>query len=413
MLRYFITCVFIILVTLGRSASLLIPMDAAQQNHLKAYGIAYFTLQQGMSVDWLLNYRGGSFLIAYSPSVMNECSIRGVSQEFLTDEQTQALLEQIASPSINMNVVKMETAPEIAVYSPKNELILDETDAVIAVLDYAEIPYTLIYDEEVLMDELDKFDWLHLHHEDFTGQIHRFRWRESAVLEAKMQENTAMRFGYVSVAAMKFDVTKKIRGFCATGGYLFAMCSGAETFDIALAANGMDISDSYSDDGDVDLNIQEKLDFNKSFAFENFALESGRRFSNINTGRLSYYEPIDDYFTLFEFSAKWDIVPALLTQNHEAVIKEFFGQTTAFEKELVKPEALILGENAEGGRVRYIYGEFGKGHWTYYSGHDPERAPGRGGDRYPNLELHPHSPGYRLILNNVLFPSAKKKKQKT
>jgi hypothetical protein len=413
MMKFFLTCVFIFSVGLSHAASLLIPMDAAQQNHLKAYGIAYFTLQQGMSVDWLLNYRGGSFLIAYSPSVLNECSVRGVSQEFLTDEQTQALLEQIASPSINMNVVKMETAPEIAVYSPKNELILDETDAVIAVLDYAEIPYTLIYDEEVLMDELDKFDWLHLHHEDFTGQIHRFRWRESAVLEAKMQENTAMRFGYVSVAAMKFDVTKKIRGFCATGGYLFAMCSGAETFDIALAANGMDISDSYSDDGDVDLNIQEKLDFNKSFAFENFTLESGRRFSNINTGRLSYYEPIDDYFTLFEFSAKWDIVPALLTQNHEAVIKEFFGQTTAFEKELVKPEALILGENAEGGRVRYIYGEFGKGHWTYYSGHDPERAPGRGGDRYPNLELHPHSPGYRLILNNVLFPSAKKKKQKT
>ena len=413
MMKFFLTCVLIFSVGFSHAASLLIPMDAAQQNHLKAYGIAFFTLQQGMSVDWLLNYRGGSFLIAYSPSVLNECSVRGVSQEFLTDEQTQALLAQIASPSVNMNVVKMETAPKIAVYSPKNELILDETDAVIAVLDYAEIPYTLIYDEEVLMDELDKFDWLHLHHEDFTGQIHRFRWRESAVLEAKMQENTAMRYGYKTVSAMKFDVTQKVRSFCATGGYLFAMCSGAETFDIALAANGMDISDSYSDVGDVDMNVQEKLDFSKSFAFENFTLESGRRFSDINTGRLSYYEPIDDYFSLFEFSAKWDIVPALLTQNHEHVIKEFFGQTTAFEKRLVKPESLILGENAEGGRVRYIYGEFGKGHWTYYSGHDPERAPGRGGDRFPNLELYPHSPGYRLILNNVLFPSAKKIKQKT
>jgi hypothetical protein len=208
-------------------------------------------------------------------------------------------------------------------------------------------------------------------------------------------------------------VTKKIRNFCAAGGYLFAMCSGAETFDIALAANGMDVSDSYSDDGDVDLNIQERLDFSKTFAFENFTLESGRRFSDINTGRLSYYEPIDDFFTLFEFSAKWDIVPSLLTQNHEYVIKEFFGQTTAFEKRLVKPEALVLGENAEAQRVRYIYGEYGKGHWTYYSGHNPERSPGRGQARYPNLELYPHSPGYRLILNNVLFPSAKKKKQKT
>jgi len=413
MCRFVVTLLLIFSITVNHAASILIPMDETQKNHLKAYGIAYFTLQQGMVVDWLLNYRGGSFLITYSPTVMNECGIRGVSLEFLTDEQTQALLQQIASPSINMNAVKMETAPKIAVYSPKNEFILDETDAVIAVLDYAEIPYTLIYDEEVLLNELDNFDWLHLHHEDFTGQIHRFRWRASAILEAEMQEATAMRYGYASVPAMKFDVTKKIRSFCATGGYLFAMCSGAETFDIALAANGMDLSNSYSDDGDVDMNIQEKLDFSKSFAFENFTLESGRRFSDINTGRLSYYEPIDDYFTLFEFSAKWDIVPALLTQNHEHVIREFFGQTTAFEKVLVKPGALILGENAEANRVRYIYGEFGKGHWTYYSGHDPERIPGRGRGRYPNLELHPHSPGYRLILNNVLFPSAKKKKQKT
>lgn len=413
MLKHFFTLLLIFSISLGRASSILIPMDEVQKNHLKAYGIAYFTLQHNMNVDWLLNYRGGSFMMTYSASVMNECGIRGVSFEFLTDEEAQTILQQISSPSINMNVVKMETAPKIAVYSPKNELILDETDAVIAVLDYAEIPYTLMYDEEVLLDELENFDWLHLHHEDFTGQIHRFRWRESAILEAKMQEATALRYGYASVPAMKFDVTKKIRNFCAAGGYLFAMCSGAETFDIALAANGLDVSDSYSDDGDVDLNVQERLDFNKTFAFENFTLESGRKFSDINTGRLSFYGPIDDFFTLFEFSAKWDIVPSLLTQNHEHVIKEFFGQTTAFEKSLVKPNALILGENAEAHRVRYIYGEYGKGHWTYYSGHDPERSPGRGRGRYPNLELYPHSPGYRLILNNVLFPSAKKKKQKT
>lgn len=413
MLKWYFIFLLIFSVTLGHAASILIPMDDAQKNHLKAYGLAYFMLQQDMEVDWLLNYRGGSFLITYSASVIDECKVRGISCELISDEKTNAILLEIGSPHANMNVVKLETAPKIAVYSPKNEFILDETDAVITVLDYAEIPYTILYDEKVLRDELLKYDWLHLHHEDFTGQIHRFRWRESSFMEAKMQQMTAQRLGYATVSAMKFDVTKKIRNFCAAGGYLFAMCSGAETFDIALAADGMDISEGISDHGDVDLNIQERLDFSKTFAFENFTLEAGRRFSDINTGRLSFYDPIDEFFTLFNFSAKWDIVPTLLTQNHEHVIREFFGQTTAFEKDLVKPNALILGENSEDKRVRYMYGEFGKGHWTYYSGHDPEHVPGHWDDRSTNLDLFSHSPGYRLILNNVLFPSAKKKKQKT
>ncbi len=415
MLQWYTTFLLIFLCSLGHAASILIPMDETQSNHLKAYGIAYFTFQQEMEVDWLLNYRGGSFLIDHSAAVMGECEIRGVSYELLSTAKTQALLQEIASPSVNMNAIKMERAPKIAVYSPKNEFIEDETDAVIAVLDYAEIPYTLLYDEEVLLDALLEFDWLHLHHEDFTGQIDRFLWRESNFMEAKMQEATAHKMGFTTVSAMKFEVAKKIRNFCAAGGYLFAMCSGAETFDIALAANGMEIGSGDPYEDDIDPVIQKGLDFTKSFAFENFTLEPGhsRRYSDINTGRLSFYQPTDEYFTLFDFSAKWDIIPSLLIQNHEHVIKEFVGRTTAFNKDLVKPEALILGENSDAKRVRYIYGEFGKGHWTYYSGHDPEGSPGRGRRWYLDLNLYPHSPGYRLILNNVLFPSAQKKKQKT
>ena len=309
-----------------------------------------------------------------------------------------------------MNVVRLESAPKIAVYSPKNELISDDTDAVILVLDYAEIPYTILYDEEVLKDDLVKYDWLHLHHEDFTGQHGRFLRRESSIIQAKIQEATASRLGYASVTEMKLAVAKKIKGFGAGGGYLFAMCSGAETFDIALAAEGSGISFADftgEDDG-------AGLDFSKTLAFENFVLEpaTSRRFSTINTGRPDFFQPSNDYFQLFDFSAKWDIVPSMLTQNHEYVIKEFSGQTTSFSAAVVKPEALVLGENRKADNVRYIYGELGRGHWTYYSGHDPEGMPGW---RRMNtdLSMHPHSPGYRLILNNVLFPSAKKKKQKT
>jgi hypothetical protein len=329
----------------SRAASILIPMDEAQKNHLKAYGVAYYVLKKGEDVDWLLNYRGGSFLIDWTSDLQNECVVRGISFELLTESSVSAILKEISSPSVNMNVVKLEQAPRIAVYSPKNELILDETDAVIVVLDYAEIPYDIIYDEEILKDALAKYDWLHLHHEDFTGQHGRFLRRESAKIEADIQNATASRLGYSKVSAMKLDVAKRIKGFCAAGGYLFAMCSGAETFDIALAADGVDISESVYDGDEPDPNAQNKLDFNKTFAFEKFTLEPGysRRFSDINTGRPDFFERNAGYFNVFEFSAKWDIVPSLLTQNHENVIKEFHGQTTAFSNYVIKPNVLILG----------------------------------------------------------------------
>ena len=411
-------CVFILLFlfsfAIGRSNSILIPMDEAQRSQLKAYGLAYFILQKGYDVDWLLNYRGGSFLVDYLPQFENECIVRGISFEVVSSATVNSILLEIAKPEVNMDIVKLQTAPKIAVYSIKNDLILDETDAVITVLDFAEIPYTILYDDEVLKDELVKYDWLHLHHEDFTGQHGRFLRRESSVIESKLQEESAMRLGYSKVSKMKLDVAKKIKGFCAGGGYLFAMCSGAETFDIALAAEGVDIVESLFDGDDPETDAQSKLDFSKTLAFENFVLEPGssRKFSDINTGRQDFFESSSDFFTLFDFSAKWDIIPTMLTQNHEHIIKEFMGQTTAFNPYLIKPEALVLGENSRAGNVRYIYGELGRGHWTFYGGHDPEGSPGRKRTA-TDLNLYPHSPGYRLILNNVLFPSAKKKKQKT
>ena len=413
MLKVFVF-IFLFSASTARAASILIPMDEAQINHLKAYGLAFFVLQKDLSVDWLLNYRGGSFMIPWTKGLETECAVRGVSYTILGDAEVNAILRDISSPSVNMNVVKLERAPRIAVYSPKNELILDQTDAVIIVLDYAEIPYDIIYDEEVLKDVLAKYDWLHLHHEDFTGQFGRYLRRKSAKIEAEIQQTTARRLGYPKVSAMKLEVAKKIKGFCSAGGYLFAMCSGAETFDIALSAENVDISESLYDGDDVDPGAQQKLDFEKSLAFENFTLEPGqsRRFSDINTGRMDFFERNESFFRVFEFSAKWDIIPSLLTQNHEHVIKEFHGQTTAFSRYVVKPTALILGENRSRDNVRYLYGELGRGHWTYYSGHDPEGSPGRWREG-TDLNQHPHSPGYRLILNNVLFPSARKKKQKT
>ena len=416
MRNYSLCLLFIFFHAFSWGNSILIPMDEHQKNHLKAYGMAFDILQKGGVVEWLLNYRGGSFLISYTPQSQNECVVRGVSFEVLPASKTNVILEEISAAEVNMDLVRLEKAPRIAVYSPKNALVSDDTDAVILVLDYAEIPYTIIYDEEIINDHLIKYDWLHLHHEDFTGQHGRFMRRESAILESEIQETTARQLGFQKVSQMKLAVAKRIKAFCAGGGYLFAMCSGAETFDIALAAEGLDINESIYDGDDPDGDAQEKLDFTKTLAFENFILEPGnsRKFSDINTGRPDFFESQKDFFQLFDFSAKWDIIPSMLTQNHEFVIREFMGQTSSFNKFVVKPDVLVLGENKRGNNVRYIYGELGKGHWTYYSGHDPEGVQGGGRRRQPtDLNLHPHSPGYRLILNNVLFPSAKKKKQKT
>lgn len=416
MIRAVVVLLFLCCALRAGAVSILIPMDDSQHNHLKAYGLVYWLLQREGSVEWLLNYRGGSFLTDYTREVESECTIRGISFQILAPAAVNTILREVNQPSSNTNLVRLERAARIAVYSPKNELIQDDTDAVIAVLDYAEIPYRIIYDEEILRDSLLQFEWVHLHHEDFTGQHGRFLRRESAVTQMKLQEITATQFGFGKVSAMKLEVARRIKTYCAAGGYLFAMCSGAETLDIALAANGVDISESIYDGDEADPEAQEKLDYTQTLAFENFTLEyAGRKYSDINSGpnRPNYWETPNTFFRLFNYSAKWDIIPTMLTQNHEQVIREFHGQTSVFNKYLIKPEVLILGENTADNRVRYIYNELGKGHWTFYSGHDPESSGGGGPNRRTDLNLHPHSPGYRLILNNVLFPSARKKKQKT
>ncbi|WP_256009011.1 asparagine synthetase B [Desertivirga xinjiangensis] len=402
----------------SKAASILIPMDENQQNHLKAYGITFWTLKNGQEADWLLNYRGGSFMMKYVKDIENECKIRGVSYEVIADAKVTAILNEITDPSANMDLVKLEKAPKIAVYSPKNKLPWD--DAVTMVLTYAEIPYDVVYDEEVLKGELPKYDWLHLHHEDFTGQFGRFwsvyRTASWYIEDVKLQQATASKLGFKKVSQMKLAVAKGIANFCSGGGFLFAMCSGTDSFDIALAAEGVDICESMYDGDGADPQAQAKLDFSKTFAFQNFKLDpnpANYEFSNIDATPTRMLNQSNDFFTLFDFSAKWDVVPAMLTQSHDKVVKGFMGQTTAFRKELIKPDVLVMGETKTSNEARYIHGEFGKGQWTFYGGHDPEDYQHAVGDPQTDLNLHPNSAGYRLILNNVLFPAAKKKKQKT
>lgn len=393
-------------------------MDESQRNHLKAYGLAYYTLKNGLEVDWLLNYRGGSFLILYNQQIETELKIRGISYDVIADAKVNAILTEISQPEVNMDIVKLEKAPKIAVYSPKSKLPWD--DAVTMVLTYAEIPYDVIYDEEVIGGKLPEYDWLHLHHEDFTGQYGRFwanyrgaSWYQEDV---KNQEAMAKKLGFSKVSLMKLAVAQKIRDFCGGGGFLFAMCSGTDSFDIALAATGVDICEQMFDGDGADPQAQSKLDYAKSFAFQNFKLETNPmnyEFSDIDVTQSRQIDRTRDYFTLFDFSAKWDIVPTMLTQNHEKVIKGFMGQTTAFKSSLIKPDVLVMGELKSAGEARYIHGEYGKGQWTFYGGHDPEDYQHMVGDPPTDLSLYPNSPGYRLILNNVLFPAAKKKKQKT
>ena len=410
--------VFTLLSFFAKASSILIYMDEGQKNHLKAYGIAYWSIKQKADVDWLLNYRGGSFLIKYVKIVEDECKIRGVSYEVIADGKTNAILNEISNPDVNMEMVKLEKEPKIAVYSPKSKLPWD--DAVTLVLTYAEIPYDIIYDDEILKDKLSSYDWLHLHHEDFTGQYGRFwsafrnaTWYQDDV---KYQESGAKRNGFKKVSEMKLAVAKHIKEFCAGGGFLFAMCSGTDSFDIALAAEGVDIAESMFDGDGTDQNAQIKLDYSKSVAFKDFKLEMNPEkyeFSDIDATQNRNFNESNDYFTLFDFSAKWDLVPTMLTQNHDKVIKGFMGQTTAFRKELIKPSITVLGENKGGAEVRFLHGEIGKGQFTFYGGHDPEDYQHQVSDPPTDLSLHPNSPGYRLILNNILFPAAKKKPQKT
>lgn len=394
-------------------------MDDTQKNHLKAYGIAYYALQNNLDVKWLLNYRGGSFLFGNTTALEKECAIRGVTSQIIADAQAAAIITEISNPEVNMDVIKLEVAPKIAVYSPKNKLPWD--DAVTMALTYAEIPYDLVYDEEVIAGKLPTYDWLHLHHEDFTGQYGKFYaayrnapWYQEDVRD---QEAMAAKLGFPKVSLLKLAVAKKIRDFTAGGGYLFAMCSATDSYDIALAAEGIDICSKEFDGDAADPKMNSKLNYNNCFAFKDYKLSTDPfeyEFSEIDNQPLYRHLPrTEDFFTLFEFSAKWDPVPTMLCQNHEQVIKGFMGQTTAFRKQFIKSDVLVMGETKVENEARYIHGEFGKGTWTFYGGHDPEDYQHQVGDPQTDLSLHPNSPGYRLILNNVLFPASKKKKQKT
>jgi hypothetical protein len=412
---------FLLLVVPLKATQILVPMDEAQNNHLKAYGIAFWTLENEIVIEWLLNYRGGSFLIPHLKTIEEELIIRGVRYDILTDGQVNNIRSQIADPEVNMEIVQLEKAPKIAVYTPPNKQPWD--DAVTLVLEYAEITYDKIYDSSIVMGMLPKYDWLHLHHEDFTGQFGKFygnaryqSWYQEQVMIA---ERDAKMLGFKKVSELKLAVAKNLKNFVFGGGFLFTMCSGTDSFDIALAAQGVDICESVFDGDPSDSRAQEKLDFTQTFAFKDFHIDKNPMVyeysdidgSDLRNNRL-ITEPIDQ-FTLFDFSAKWDVVPTMLTQCHVDVINGFMGQTTDFRKEFIKSNVLILGENKAAGTAKYLHGEMGQGTWTFYGGHDPEDYQHFVGDPVTNLSLHPNSPGYRLILNNILFPAAKKKKRKT
>lgn len=414
----FLIFIFCVSASIGRSSSILIPMDETQTNHLKSYGVAFWMLENELVIEWLLNYRGGSFLVPHLKAVEEELIIRGVRYEIISDGQSNSIRSQIANPEVNQEVVQLEKAPKIAVYTPKGTMPWD--DAVTMVLEYAEIPYDKIYDSAIVMGVLPKYDWLHLHHEDFTGQYGKFYaryrnegWYRQQVADA---EADAAMLGFQKVSQLKLAVANNIRNFVAGGGFLFTMCSGTDSFDIALAAHNTDICEHMFDGDGMDPNCQQELDFGNTFAFQDFKLVKDPmiyEYSNIDATELHRLNENLDKFTLFEFSAKWDVVPTMLTQCHTDVIDGFMGQTTDFRKELIKPNVLILGENKSLGTARYIHGEMGQGTWTFYGGHDPEDFQHMVGDPPTDLNLHPNSPGYRLILNNILFPAAKKKKRKT
>lgn len=415
-----ITILFLLLLLAGKlqASQILIQMDNTQRNHLKAYGIAYWTLERAVDVKWLLNYQGGSFMMPYVKEIENECLVRGVSFEIIADSKAAAIENEISSPSQNMDVVLLQKAPKIAVYTPSNKQPWD--DAVTMVLNYAEIPYDKIYDDEIIAGKLSDYDWLHLHHEDFTGQFGKFHrsyqhapWYQE---ELRVNNETAKRNGFLKVSEMKLHVSKTIQQYISKGGFLFAMCAATDTYDIAMAADGVDICESMYDGDPADPHAQDHLDFTHTLAFENFELELNPmvyEFSNIDVSETRQVAQPNDFFTLFDFSAKWDPVPTMLTQNHQRVVKGFMGQTTAYKKDLVKPGVLIMGENKAANEARYLHGELDNGTWTFYGGHDPEDYRHLVGDQPTDLNLYPNSPGYRLILNNVLFPAAKKKKQKT
>ena len=399
------------------ASNILIPMDKGQTNHLKAYGAAYWMLNNQLTIEWLLNYRGGSFMCPHSVKIEEELTIRGIRYEVITDGQANGIRNQIANPDVNQEIIQLEKAPKIAVYTPKGKQPWD--DAVTLVLEYAEIPYDKIYDSAIVMGVLPKYDWLHLHHEDFTGQYGKFyanyksaAWYQQQVEDA---EKDAKMLGFRKVSQLKLAVATNLKNFVLGGGFLFTMCSGTDSFDIALAAHDTDICEEMFDGDPSDPNCQQKLDYNNTFAFEKFNLERNPyvyEYSDIDGTQLHKSAAIDK-FSLFEFSAKWDVIPTMLTQCHTDIIDDFMGQTTDFKKQFIKSNVLILGENKALGTAKYVHGEMGQGTWTFYGGHDPEDYQHMVQDPPTDLNLHPNSPGYRLILNNILFPAAKKKKRKT
>ena len=394
-------------------------MDDSQHDHLKAYGVAYWILEQKFPIEWLLNYRGGSFMMDNAAPIQRICTERGVTFEVIADASASQIYSEIADPEVNMERVKLEVAPKIAVYTPQGKQPWD--DAVTLVLTYAEIPYTSIYDEEIILGKLPEYDWLHLHHEDFTGQYGKFygAYRNAPwyMEEVRSQEATAHKLGFGKVSQMKGQVALNIKNFILGGGFLFTMCSGTDSFDISLAAQGVDICESVFDGDPSDPNAQKKLDFSNGLAFKDYNLMKDPmvyEFSTIDgTEDQLKLRQENDFFTLFDFSAKWDIIPTILTQNHTQVIRGFMGQTTSFRESYLRTDVTIMGEAKSINCARYIHGELGQGQWTYYGGHDPEDYQHRVGDPPTDLTLHPNSPGYRLILNNILFPAAKREKQKT
>lgn len=414
-----IIIVLFIFLSSGWAQYLLVPMDISQKNHIKAYGIAYGVLSKNITVEWLLNYRGGSFLFTYSEGFKKEMQLRGVSFEEINATDVNQIYAQVEEN--NMEKVLLEKAPKIAVYSPPGVLPWD--DAVTLAMTYSEIEYDIIYDTEVLAGKLQDYDWLHLHHEDFTGQYGKFwaRFRnETWYIKQQMDsEELTKKLGFNKVSKEKGAVSQEIKSYVDSGGFLFAMCSATDALDIALAAENTDIVESVFDGDPVDPEYQNKLDFSKTFAFHNFNLvtdPSVYEYSNIDTPPSNMprlRDPESDYFTLFEFSAKYDPVPTMLTQNHVDVVKGFMGQTTMFREDLLKNHVTVMGKIEESMEVKYIHGNLGKGTFTFYGGHDPEDYTHRVGDPPTDLDLHRNSPGYRIILNNVLFPAAKKKKLKT
>jgi hypothetical protein len=409
------------MISLGVHAQqqVLIPMDATQTDHLKAYGVIFNHIKDGYPAKWLLNYRGGSFMAVIENDIIRKARLRNVQFQIINSGEASSIIAEVESPGSNTSVVNLEKAPRIAVYTPDQALPWD--DAVTLALTYAEVEYDKVWDVEVLEGQLEQYDWLHLHHEDFTGQFGKFwaNYRNTPwyITQVRQMEAMAKELGFDKVSEQKKQVAREIKKYVGNGGFLFAMCSGTDTFDIALAAGGVDVAPSQFDGDPVDPNAQDNLDFSQTFAFEDFEISlNPYEYEHANIDVPVAIREIDeslDFFTLFDFSAKWDPVPTMLTQNHVSSVKGFYGQTTAFQKDKVKSSVVVLAEAPGRDQIKYLHGNYGTGTFTFYAGHDPEDYTHRVNDPPTDLALHPNSPGYRLILNNILFPAAKKKKRKT